>query len=122
MTDCSANEFGISPIIGGLGIGAGLPIIPYGGGVEAARSTGATSLASKFLSSNALGRQTFSKVTFGLINRVWAPTIANPRAYTATVGRALGRWTPIMGAGLLAYDAYSIGQCTVNCASQGFRP
>jgi len=35
---------------------------------------------------------------------------------TRVLGGLAGRLVPYVGVGLLAYDAYSIGQCTITCA------
>lgn len=105
LVKCAADQFEITTIIGSAGVGLGLPVIGARG--KFAGATGGTSIASKCLSKwlpQNLGRA------------IWAPTLRNPLATSAVLGRVLGRWIPVVGWGLLAYDAISIGSCVSNCS------
>ncbi|MGH9874512.1 MAG: RHS repeat-associated core domain-containing protein [Pyrinomonadaceae bacterium] len=105
---CAADQFGISTILGATGVVSGLPLIkkPF---ITPLSSRG-TSVASKVLSG--LFPQ---KLPF----RVLAPTVARPFARSVVLGRVIGRWVPIVGWGLLAYDAVSVGLCTRDCMAEG---
>jgi RHS repeat-associated protein len=104
LVRCSADQFGITTILGTAGVVSGLPLVkkPF----VTPGSSPATSVASKTLSN--LFPQKLSR-------RVWAPTFVRPFARSAVLGRVLGRWIPFVGWGLLAYDAVSIGFCVNDC-------
>lgn len=92
--------------IGGLVLGAPIlskPFPPSGTGGSAG-----TSIASRGLSRFITARLPF---------RVWAPTFAVPLAATSQVGRLLGRWVPVAGWVIFAYDAYEITVCTYDCTN-----
>jgi hypothetical protein len=89
----------------GIGLVAGgLPIIPYSGGLGGA--TGATSPASSLMSSLFPNK---------LPNACPAPTLNNPGAVSNVPGRILGRWTPIVGGGILILDGGFVSGCTLSC-------
>ncbi|MFM6630018.1 MAG: RHS repeat domain-containing protein, partial [Microcystis panniformis] len=108
LGDCAADQLGLTTLFGAAGVGAGLPIIPKR--FVTPGSSPGTSIASAGLSKLFPQR---------LPTRVWAPTFVNPLARTAVVGRALGRWVPILGWGLLAWDAYNIAKCVADCQDKG---
>ncbi len=108
LGDCTADQLGITTLLGAAGVGAGLPIIPKR--FVTPGSSPGTSIASAGLSRLFPQR---------LPTRIWAPTFTNPLARTAVVGRALGRWVPILGWGLLAWDAYNIAKCVADCQDKG---
>lgn len=104
LLDCALNELGLST--GALAaIGSGLPIPGSKPFVQKGASLG-TSLASKTLSSLFPQRLNWS---------LPAPTWRNLAARSPVLGRIAGRWVPIVGWGLLAYDAFTIGKCTLDC-------
>jgi len=105
ISRCAADQFGITTLLGATGAGLGAPILAAGGKPEGA--TQGTSIASKYL----------SKWFPQKIGSTWAPTLKNPLAKSAVLGRVLGRWVPVVGWGLLAYDAIKIGQCVDECMS-----
>ena len=47
--------------------------------------------------------------------RLPAPTTNRPLAKTNSLGRFLGRWTPLLGWGLLVNDVASLSQCLSEC-------
>ncbi len=106
LAKCAADQFGATTLLGTAGVVTGLPIKtrrkPMG-------ATQGTSIASKYLS------EKFSKK---LGSRVLAPTLKHPFAKSAVVGRIAGRWVPIVGWGLLAYDIGSIGFCVSKCLQE----
>ena len=108
---CAADQFGITTLLGAAGVGAGLPLIPTRSKFMGA--TPGTSVASKYLS------KMFPK---RLSRRLWAPTLKNPLAKSVVLGRVLGRWAPILGWGLLAYDVVSIGKCVDDCMKEPADP
>lgn len=65
-----------------------------------------TSLASKFLS------ETFPQ---RLEKQIPTPRIGHLRSATPVVGRALGRFVPVVGQTILLDDGVSIGVCTAPC-------
>jgi hypothetical protein len=69
----------------------------------AAGGSPATSIASQFFSRYLPD----ARLPF----RMWAPTWQRPFSSTLEFGRFVGRWTPVVGWGLLTYDAYRIGSC-----------
>ncbi|MBJ7539669.1 RHS repeat-associated core domain-containing protein [Marinomonas sp. C1424] len=104
LSTCSAEQFGFQTIVGGGLTVAGSPILskPF----QMGNASKGTSPASKFLSEkfpHRLGRQ------------IPTPRIGHLRSATPVVGRALGRFVPVVGQGLLLYDGVSIGACTVSC-------
>lgn len=107
LARCSLDQFGLQSLLGAAGVGAGQPLLskPF---VTEGASEG-TSIASKYLSRWLPQR---------LPTRIWTPTLKNPRTFTPVLGRALGRWVPILGWGLLAYDAVSIGICVDKCMNE----
>ena len=107
LAKCAADQLGITTILGAAGVVSGLPLVPKP--FVTPGSSPATSIASSTLS-KALPQK--------LPVRVWAPTLANPGAMTKVLGRALGRWVPVLGWGLLAYDAIKIADCTSKCMEQ----
>jgi hypothetical protein len=102
------DQLGITSALGVAGAISGMNILGASGKFEGA--TPGTSIASKYLS------QIFTKE---LPFRVPAPTFRQlargNMMYTKSLGRALGRWVPVLGWGLLAYDAVSVGICTNKC-------
>lgn len=100
--DCAALSFGLETVLGAGLSAAGQPLLATRGKLWGA--TAGTSIASQYLS------KIFPKV---LNSSVWAPTLANPLAQSAVVGRILGRWVPVVGYVLLAYDAVEFVDCVV---------
>jgi RHS repeat-associated protein len=80
--------------IGWIMLISGLPIIPYSGGLAGA--AGLTSLASMG-ARWASGGAAFS-------TPLWAPTFNNLSAVTTNVGAFVGRWTPPIGAAMIAAE------------------
>lgn len=104
---CYSKTFGTGSAAAAAAAASGAPVIPYGRkGFGSGSSTGATSPASKSLS-----RAFPQKLPF----KVPAPTAANPGASTRVAGRALGRWVPVAGWGVLTVDFYQLMQCLMNC-------
>jgi RHS repeat-associated protein len=104
LIKCSSDQLGLTTLFGAAGAAAGAPTVkkPF----VTPGSSPRTSVASKWLSDllpQKMGR------------RLWAPTVVRPFAKTAVLGRFVGRWIPIVGWGLLAYDAVSIGFCANDC-------
>jgi hypothetical protein len=102
------DQLGITTILGAAGAITGMNIVGSSGKFSGA--TKGTSIASKYLS---------QKFPQQLPFRVPAPTFQQlargKMMYTKTLGRALGRWVPVLGWALLTYDAVSVGICTKNC-------
>jgi RHS repeat-associated protein len=101
---CILENLGLG-VAGGTALGLGQPTIPTRakpGGL----ATPGTSPASSTLSKLFPNRLPF---------RVPAPTLNNPFAKTAVLGRALGRWVTLIGGGLLFVDAGLIANCTIKC-------
>jgi RHS repeat-associated protein len=113
LAQCTMDQLGITSALGVAGAISGMNILGASGKLEGA--TKGTSIASKYLS------QAFPQT---LPFRVPTPTAKLLRggkmAYTKVLGRALGRFVPVIGWGLLAYDAVSVGICTNKCMHEGF--
>jgi hypothetical protein len=107
LTRCSAQQFGLSTIFGGAAAASGLPILPTRAKIGGAPR--GTSIASAGLSKLFPGR---------LPRRLPAPTWSNPFARSAVLGRVLGRWLPLVGWGLLTYDAIQIARCVNECLEE----
>jgi hypothetical protein len=107
LATCAAEQLGIQSFFGAGAIGAGLPILEKP--TVLGRSSAGTSLASKFLS---------KALPHRLPRRVPAPTWNNPWAQSVVVGRIAGRWVPVIGWGVLGYDAGNIGHCTYQCMTK----
>ena len=104
---CAANQFGLTAA--GVGaVAAGIPIQALKP-VGALGSSPGASIGSTVLSKLVPVRLPFSIPT---------PTFANPAARTALLGRALGRFVPVVGVGLLAFDATSIALCVDSCLNE----
>jgi RHS repeat-associated protein len=108
LAQCTMDQLGITTILGAAGAITGMNIVGSSGKFSGA--TKGTSIASKYLS---------QKFPQQLPFRVPAPTFQQlargKMMYTKTLGRALGRWVPVLGWALLTYDAVSVGICTKNC-------
>jgi RHS repeat-associated protein len=80
---------------------------------------GAPLINKRFQTRGATGKTSIFSVTFGKMGkmpfRLPAPTYANPRAMTAFFGRFAGRWMPIIGWWMLAYDTYGFTECVLEC-------
>ena len=106
---CTAEHYGLYAGVGAAGGGLvylGWPTVkkrfstlPAEGMRGASK---ATSIASSYLS------RRFPKE---LPRAIWAPTFNSWGATTTSVGRALGRWTPVVGWGLAATDLVLIEAC-----------
>ena len=94
------------PIIGPLLTTAGLPLLPAPG--KTGLTTPGTSLASSGLR-QLLGRAGSEYGPF------WAPTAGEWGSTTPSLGGALGRWTPIIGAGVTAAEYASFLNCLQDC-------
>ena len=106
LGSCVASQLGLTAI--GVGaVASGVPISALKP-VGALGSAPGTSVASAALSRLLPVRLPFAIPT---------PTLANPAASTAVLGRALGRFVPVGGVGLLAYDVTTIGLCVNDCLS-----
>jgi len=97
------DELRISLGLGGAGALAGLPVSPKPFVLPG--SSPATSLAGKYLPQLLPQR----------IPPVWAPTAANPAARTAVLGRAAGRWLPIVSWAVLLRDYFKYWDCFDKC-------
>ncbi len=108
LAECAADQFGIQTIAGASLTAAGSEVItkPFQMGDKASKGT---SPASKYLS---------KKFPHRLKRQIPTPRIGHLRSATPVVGRALGRFVPVVGQGLLIYDGVNIGACTINCAVQ----
>jgi hypothetical protein len=104
---CISKQFGLTATGASLTI-AGQPIIPTR--VKPSGTTIGTSPASKILA------KTFPQ---RLPQRILAPTLRTPFAKTPVLGRALGRWVPIVGFVLLTVDGALIAKCNAECSSNG---
>lgn len=95
-------------LLGASGAALGSETIgkPFQTGGSQSRASKGTSIASSYLSKRFPQR---------LSRQIPTPRIGHLRAGTPVVGRALGRFVPILGWGLLAYDGISISTCTANC-------
>jgi hypothetical protein len=103
---CAMVQFGITTVFGLASVASGAPVVPKPRlSTALGASSTQTSVASQYLS-EALPQR--------LPNRVWAPTFANPSTTTKVLGRAAGRWVPLVGWGVLAYDAYKIYDCATD--------
>lgn len=107
LVACAKERVGITTAVGAGAVVAGLPIIekPFSAG-----GSGGTSIASKGLA---------RLLPWKLSGRIWAPTTRNFLATTTVVGRAAGRWVPLLGWALLADDGYSIGSCVSDSGGSG---
>jgi RHS repeat-associated protein len=107
LAGCTSDQLGLTAVAGAL-IGAGAPL-PGSKRFRTPSSSIGTSVFSK-----ALGTVLPMRMTRGIPT---PPTWARPGAFgsTAVLGRAVARWIPFVGWGLLAYDAASIAICTSDC-------
>jgi RHS repeat-associated protein len=104
---CALDQYGLGSLLGAGGVGAGLPLLEKR--FVTPGSSSGTSIASKYLS-----RWLPQRLPF----RVLAPTLERPLAVSPILGRVLGRWVPIVGWGLLAYDVGSIAACVEQCMKE----
>jgi len=102
LASCTADQLGVKDLLAGGAVALGAPLVKKPFVIPG--SSGATTVASKFLSAEFPQKLPF---------RVWAPTAARPLARSNVVGRIAGRWLPWLGWALLAHDAYEIGGCTL---------
>jgi RHS repeat-associated protein len=106
LLDCTAKQLGLKDIAAGVGIIGGLPLMSAPG---------------KFLGATP-GTSFFSSWLAGLLpmrtSPIWAPTASNIFATTPVVGRAIGRWIPIVSAAAIVWDAAKIGGCIATRGSQ----
>jgi len=101
---CMGQQLGLQSLAAAGAVAAGQPITP-----KRFVTPGSSSATSPL--SNALN----SKKRFAGGMRPWAPTNARPLARTPFVGRFFARWIPILGWGILTYDANAIRACTSKC-------
>jgi RHS repeat-associated protein len=106
LLKCADKQLGISALLGATGVLSGLEVIPVSGKLGGA--TKGTSIASKYL----------SKWLPQRIPSLWAPTWKHPFVATKILGRFIGRWIPVIGWGVLAYDAISTGLCVNRCMNE----
>ena len=104
LATCTAEQLGAQTLVGGSLTVAGSSILskPF----QMGNASKGTSFASKFLS------QTFPQ---RLEKQIPTPRIGHLRSATPVVGRALGRFVPVVGQAVLLYDGVSIGVCTASC-------
>jgi RHS repeat-associated protein len=113
LAACTANQLGILDVLSLAGLAATAPIIPKN--IVTTGGTEFTSIFSKKFGS--IGKMPINPFSG---NHSWpAPTYANLGARTAKAGRFIGRWIPVVGVGLFAYDAIMIGVCTKQCMEDG---
>lgn len=108
VSDCERACYRSAVGLGALGAGmvaAGQPIIPKP--FVTPGSAPGTSPAS-VAASRLFGR---AKLPFP----VPAPTATNLGARSASVARVTGRYVPIAGYGVIAYDLYDLGACLSEC-------
>ncbi|MCW5958620.1 MAG: RHS repeat-associated core domain-containing protein [Pyrinomonadaceae bacterium] len=103
-------SYGIGEAAGFTGFVFGQPLIPKSA-VRPGESPG-TSPISKWLS---------EKFPQKLPRRVWAPTSQQPFRGSNTFGRVVGRWIPILGAGMMIGDFFLIRSCTNQCYNEECR-
>jgi hypothetical protein len=105
---CALDHYGLGAILGAGGtvmVAAGAPVLPYPrSGVDAASSTGRTSLLSR------AARHIPGEFT----QRRLAPTLKNLGATTMSKGAFFARWVPWIGGAMLAVDAAFITACVVS--------
>ncbi len=105
--ECAMDQFGFQTVIGGALTVAGSPILSKS--FQTPGASNGTSLASSYLS---------KKFPRKLKGQIYTPRLGHLKARTNVLGRALGRFVPIIGQGILVYDGIRIGACTYSCASQ----
>ena len=106
LRGCLTANLGLNTALGVIAVILGQPLIPYPrSGLQG--STGFTSPASSFLAR--IFPQRFPGVRFP------APTLANPGATTPVLGRALGRWVPILGWVLTTPELIIVASCFDDC-------
>jgi RHS repeat-associated protein len=99
LTGCAEQHIGIETGLGAALVVLGLPILPTG--TKFGGSTWGTSLASKYLS---------ELLPYKLPVNVPTPTRAG-FVKSRILGRVLGRYVPVVGAGLLLHDAAQVVLC-----------
>lgn len=112
---CATAQFGITTLLGILAVLTGQPWIGTRGKLGGA--TPGTSIASKGLSKlfpQRLPRALPAPVI--ILKR--GKFLKGIRRTSPVLGRVLGRWVPIVGWGLLAYDAAKILLCVLDCLEE----
>lgn len=99
LGECAEQHIGIETGLGAALVVLGLPILPTG--TKFGGSAWGTSLASKYLS---------ELLPYELPSRVPTPTRAG-FVKSRVLGRVLGRYVPVVGAGLLVHDAAQVVLC-----------
>ena len=107
LRKCVKEHYGLTATGAGM-VAAGAELIPKAAKAGAAGSTHGTSVASIVL----------EKVLPMRVSSTWAPTLNNPFARSAVVGRIGARWLPVAGWGVLAYDVNSIRKCIEECEKE----
>jgi RHS repeat-associated protein len=88
--------------VAGAVLGDNLALTAYPRAV--ASVTGGTSITSSILS---------WLLPYKMGGAVWAPTFGRFRSTTNTLGRFVGRWSPFIGAGVIADDLFRIARCSI---------
>jgi RHS repeat-associated protein len=100
--NCVSEHFGLNSLVGITAAQLGQATISKPGALGSAAETSRASQLARGLFGNA-------RVPGGV--RLPAPTWGNWLSKSARVGTVVGRWVPIIGWALLAYDAIKIGIC-----------
>jgi len=111
---CFKSHFGLT-VGSGLLAGAGLPTIEKRF-VTQGMSPGRGASAKTSIASTVYSRWFPCRLPKKI--KVWAPTLKHPLAVSGVVGRILGRWIPVVGWALLAYDLIAISVCTDTCVGK----
>jgi RHS repeat-associated protein len=105
---CALDHYGLGALVGATGaaaVAAGAPVLRYPrSGVDAGRSTGRTSLLSKWA----------RRIPGEFASEKWAPTLKNLGATTISKGGMAARWIPWIGGAMLVVDTAFITACVVS--------
>lgn len=111
----------IDCLIGFLGLPTGAQLVSWGWGTVKKERSGLGGRLGKEVSEKVSEASIFFRDKCGDLrfpwNKAWpAPTWRNWQGVTTRVGRFLGRWTPILGWGLLALSGYQMYKCLRDCS------
>ncbi len=110
LLDCGLKQYGLNFLRDGALTASGAAVIEKSRPIGASKQT--SWISSKL--SKCLPQR--------LPKALWAPTLKNPRATTAVLGRFIGRWVPVVGGVLLVVDGVSIASCTYKCTKPATTP